>query len=120
MRHAQHEEHVIRARVPLADVSEPARLRFGDMVKAVVDLERSIMAIGGELHSDEKALLLGDGSAQHDVWSINIYPAEVGDDWIAFDSMINVRPSQGNRSRGIDDRALQARIRHVVETLVDR
>lgn len=105
---------------PLTAVAALAHLRYGDMVKAAVDVARSIMAIGGELHSDEEARLPEDGSAQADVRGINLYPGEAGDDWIEFDAMINVRPSVGNRSRGVDDPALQARIRSVVDSLVDR
>lgn len=88
------------------------------MVKAVVDVARRIMAIGGELHSDEETLLLDEGSRQADLWGINLYPNESGDNWIEFDSMINVRPSQGNRSRGVDSRDLQHAIRGIVRELV--
>ena len=95
-----------------------AEAGFGDLVKAVVDVTRFVMAIGGELHSDEEAILLDHGSAQQDLWGINLYPAEAGADWIEFDSMINVRPSQGNRSRGVDDARLRDRIRMIVERLV--
>lgn len=95
-----------------------AQARFGDMVKAVVDVSRGVMAVSGELHSDEEALLLEDGSRQSDLWGINLYPDESGQDWIEFDSMINVRPSQGNRSRGVDDESTRAAIRRVVEKLV--
>jgi hypothetical protein len=111
---------IIRASIRLTDVSALARLRYGDMVKAVVDVGREIMAIGGELHSDEEALLLDDGSNQAEVWGINIYPDESEDAWIEFDSMINVRPSHGNRSRGVDDPQVRERIRRVVESLIDR
>jgi hypothetical protein len=111
---------IIREPIPLAEIRELAARQFGDMVKASVDVGRVIMAIGGELHSDEEALLLQDGSLQSDVWGINIYPGEAGDSWIEFDSMINVRPAQGNRSRGVDDPSIQARIRRVVETLIER
>ena len=93
---------------------------FGDMVKAVVDVQRRIMVIGAELHSDEEAHLIEDGSRQSNLWGINLYPAELSQDWIEFDSMINVRPAQGNRSRGVEDPSLQARIRSVVDLLVDR
>lgn len=95
-----------------------AEQRFGDMVKAVVDVDRRIMAVSGELHSDEEALLLEDGSLQRNLWGINLYPGERGDDWIEFDSMINVRPSQNNRSRGVEDAALRDVIRGVVRSLV--
>lgn len=88
------------------------------MVKAVVDVARGVMAIGGELHSDEEAALLDDGSRQQDLWGINLYALETGDDWIEYDSMINVRPTQGNRSRGVDDEATRDVIRRVVESLV--
>lgn len=92
--------------------------QFGDMVKAVVDLDRGVMALGGELHSDEEALLLDDGSSQSALWGINLYPSVGDDDWIEFDSMINVRPSQGNRSRGVEDAAIRDAIRRVVTGLV--
>lgn len=101
-----------------ADLAAIAATQFGDLVKAVVDVERGIMAIGGELHSDEEAELLDDGSRQAHLWGINLYPAELGEAWIEFDSMINVRPSQGNRSRDVEDAAVRERIRGVVASLV--
>ena len=111
---------IIREPIPLGQVRELARRRFGDMVKASVDIGRGVMAIGGELHSDEEALLLDDGSKQADIWGINIYPDESDDAWIEFDSMINVRPAQGNRSRGVDDETTRLHIRRVVDALVRR
>ena len=88
------------------------------MVKAVVDLDRNVMAIGAELHSDEEAALLEDGSSQQALWGINLYPAEDGDGFVEFDSMINIRPSQGNRSRGVDSESIREHIRRVVRQLV--
>ncbi|MBI4520224.1 MAG: hypothetical protein HY701_05265 [Gemmatimonadetes bacterium] len=88
------------------------------MVKVVVDVHRRVMAIGGELHSDEEALLLDDGSRQADLWGVNLYPGESPPQWIEYDSMINVRPTQGNRSRGVDDSSLRETIRGIVESLV--
>jgi hypothetical protein len=111
---------LIREPILLSILAGMAERGFGDMVKASVDVSRNVMAIGGELHSDEEAMLLADGSCQADVWGINLYPAEHGEPWIEFDSMFNVRPSQGNRSRSVDDPGLRARIRVVVEALVIR
>jgi hypothetical protein len=109
---------IIREPTTRSDLRTLAEARFGDMVKAVVDVSRRIMAAGGELHSDEEALLIEDGSAQGDLWGINLYPGESGDDWLEFDSMINVRPSQGNRGRDVEDTTMRDTIRAVVRHLV--
>lgn len=105
---------IIRTPTTRAHLAEVAETQFGDMVKAVVDIQRGLMAIGAELHADEEAALLEDGSAQRDLWGINLYPAERGDGFIEFDSMINVRPAQGNASRDVENRELRDRIRAVV------
>ena len=110
---------IIRRPIGRARLSSLAEAQFGDMVKAVVDVERRVMAIGGELHSDEEAALIEDGSSQTNLWGVNLYPAEQGEAWLEFDSMINVRPSQGNRSRNVEDPVLQDRIRQVVTGLVE-
>ena len=112
------EIRIIRERVTRSELIEMARARFGDMVKAVVDVSRGVMAASGELHSDEEALLIEDGSRQADLWGINLYPGDASPDWIEFDSMINVRPSQNNRSRDVEDNATRAAIRGVVDALV--
>ncbi len=100
-------------------LSEIAKERFGDLVKAVVDIEKRIMAIGGELHSDEEALLLDQGSCQQDLWGINLYPDHLGDDFIEFDSVINLRPSQGNFSRDVADPLIRQRIKDIVKQMVE-
>ena len=97
-----------------------AKERFGDFVKAVVDVHEKIMAVDAELHADLEALLLEKGSAQKDLWGINIYPELTGDDFIEFDSMINLRPSQGNRSRGVEEANLRERIAKIVNKLVQK
>lgn len=109
---------IVRTPITRRELQELASARFGDMVKAVVDTARGIMAVSGELHSDEEAMLLEDGSRQADLWGINFYPAEAGTGWIEFDSMINVRPSQNNRSRNVEDDATRDAIRRVVRSLV--
>jgi hypothetical protein len=107
---------VIRTSVTKADLSRMAQQQFGDMVKAVVDIAQGIMAIGGELHSDEEAILLEQGSLQRNLWGINLYPERPASEWIEFDSMINVRPSGGNRSRYVE----RAEIRDTVTAIVNR
>jgi hypothetical protein len=92
--------------------------RFGNLVKAVVDVERGIMAVDGELHADEEGLLLEGGSLQENLWGINLYPDLEGQERIEFDSVINIRPSRGNLSRGVDDPMLRERIVQAVTRLM--
>lgn len=109
---------IVREPITLAELRRAALEHFGDMVKAVVDVGQGILAIGGELHADEEALLLDQGSRQADLWGINLYPDAAGDDLVEFDSMINVRPGQGNRSRSVQDPEQRDRIREIVRQLV--
>lgn len=110
---------IVREPIALVRVLQLAENLFGDLVKGVVDVERGIMAIGGELHADEEAILLDDGSRQADLWGINLYPESFGGaDFVEFDSMINVRPRLGNRSRSVEDETLRARILEIVDRLV--
>jgi hypothetical protein len=110
---------IIRASVTKANLKAMAEQQFGDMVKAVVDVDRGIMAIGGELHSDEEALLLEQGSLQKNLWGINLYPERPPAERIEFDSMINVRPSGGNRSRYIERAELRGAVTAIVNRLVE-
>jgi hypothetical protein len=104
--------------ISLNELKEMAEGLFGNLVKAVVDVERRIMALNGELHADEEALLLENGSRQENLWGINIYPDLEGQDRIDFDSMINIRPSQGNRSRGVDAPEIREKILQIVAELM--
>lgn len=106
--------------VSTAELQQLAERRFGDMIKAVVDLRRGLMLLDAELHADQEAELLAEGSAQRDLWGINLYPGVEGPDWLEFDSMINLRPSFGNRSRGVDEPSIREAIGILVDRLVRR
>lgn len=106
--------------LPLDDLRRMASERFGDLVKAVVDVDRRIMLVDAELHADQEAELLAGGSSQEALWGINLYPDLPEGEWLEFDSMINLRPSFGNRSRGVDDPATRQRIATLVKELVHR
>ncbi len=109
-----------RNRISLDELRHSAAGRFGDMVKAVVDIERRVMIVDADLHADQEAQLLAEGSRQEDLWGINLYPDVPGSDWLEFDSLINLRPSFGNRSRGVDDPMIRERIADLVRDLVLR
>ncbi|MFH1045607.1 MAG: DUF5674 family protein [Candidatus Omnitrophota bacterium] len=105
---------IITETLEIDKLKEMAARSFGSLVKAVVDVERHLLALDAELHSDLEALLLEAGSKQKDLWGINLYPDSRGEEFVEFDSLINMRPSQGNRSRGVDDEALRKKIIAIV------
>jgi hypothetical protein len=92
--------------------------RFRDMVKGVDDLRRAVLLLDADMHADQEAALLAEGADQRDLWGINLYPNVEGEEWLEFDSMINLRPSFGNRSRGVDDPSTRSAIAAVVSRLV--
>ncbi len=110
---------IIRDPISKAMLQDMASIQFGDMVKAVVDVEAGMVAIGGELQSDEEAVLLDEGSRQSNLWGINLYPDKPSEEWIEFDSMINVRPSGGNRSRMVESGEIRKAITRIVQRLVE-
>ena len=113
------EIYVVKDPISKAKLKLIAKERFGDLVKAAVDIDQEIMAVGGELHIDEEVLLIEqENSKQENVWGINIYPDSSGDDFIEFDSMINLKPALSNRSRGIDNQKIREKVIVIVKKLI--
>ena len=103
---------------------EPSELRrlvdlfFEDMVKYVVDTNRGVAAVGGEMHADAEEALLEDGSRQPDLWGANYYPGRGREECIEYTSLINIRPAQDNRSMEIRDPAIRERVRDLTWALI--
>jgi len=111
---------IVREALTLDELKQVASALFQNMVKGVIDIERETIALDAELHSDLEALLLEDGSKQKDLWGINLYPDMQGEEFIEFDSMINVRPSQGNRSRGVESPETRKKITEIIAKVIQR
>lgn len=111
---------IITDAVAISELKHMAKNMFGNMVKAVVDVDRGILAVDGELHADLEALLLNKGSRHKDVWGINLYPELNGDDFIEFSSMINVRPAQDNMCLGIKSEEVRRKVIQVVNDRIHR
>jgi len=112
---------IIEKNITPDELREMSQKMFGNLVKAVVDIEKGILAVDAELHSDEEAFLLENGSKQANLWGINIYPEFFGQaDFIEFDSMINLRPSQNNRSRGVDNPEIREKILEITNKLISK
>ena len=87
---------------------------YGDMIKGVVDVDQELLALDAELHSDLEGLLLKEGSQLEALWGINLYPEADDEDFLEFDTLINIKPRQGNRSRDVENEEIRERIRTIV------
>jgi hypothetical protein len=105
--------------ITVDELSDMAKRMYGSLVKAVIDIEKQLLVIDAELHVDEEQFLLESGSKQTNLWGINLYPDKYGsNEFVEFDSMINIRPSQQNMSRDIEDKAIRAKITEIVSGIV--
>ena len=111
---------IIADKISISELNKLSDEMFGDFVKAVVDVKKKIMAVGGELHADEEALLIENGSEPGDLWGINIYPSLPPDGFIEFDSLINISPRRANRTRGVENAAIRQKINDIVGLLISR
>lgn len=113
------ETKIIRDKITRDELKALAHEQYGDIIKAVVDIEQGVMGIGGELHVDIQSLLIEkENSLGANTWGMNLYLEKTGDDFIEFDSMINLKPNLGNRTRDIENLEVKEKIRDVVNKLV--
>ena len=111
--------YIIQKPITMSELKKIAEERFGDLVKAAVDVSQKIMAVGGEFHSEEENFLMEkNNSRREDTWGINIYPDKPKEEMIEFDSVINLKPAFGNRSRDVENPEVKEKIREVVYNLI--
>ena len=110
---------ILEKPITILELKKAASEGFGDLIKAVVDVEKSTMAVGGELHVDMEILLIEErGALRSDTWGFNLYPEKSGDEFIEFDSMINLKPASGNRTRNVEDKTIQENIKGIVSKYI--
>ncbi len=109
---------LIRQKTPISEVKRYLGSPFENMIKFVVDIEREIIAMGGEMHADAETILLEDGSRQDNIWGANLYPLQDRESRIEFTSLINIRPSADNLSLEIMSQEIRDKIKKIVEDLI--
>src|SRR3989338_780184 len=113
------ETRIVKDSISITELKEIAHEHYGDIIKAVVDVEQGILGVGGELHVDiQSELIEKENSRGEDTWGINLYLEKSGEDFIEFDSMINLKPLLGNKTRGVGDVGIQNKIREIVAKIV--
>lgn len=110
---------IVRDKVPLSKVKELAKKTYTTMIKGAVDIEREVLALGGEWHIDANNTLVADGSKQKNLWGFNIVFSNPPEKWLEYHSLINIRPAQGNKSMEIENEKVRKRIADIVSTRVE-
>lgn len=111
---------ILSNKVSLDYIRDLSQNWYGEMIKAVADVQKRLIAVDAELHSDLERLLLENGSSQESLWGFNIYPDLDGEDFVEFDSLINIRPRQNNRSRDVEDPQIREKIVSIVNEYIEK
>lgn len=113
------ETKIVKDSITRSELRSLAHEQYGDIIKAVVDIEQGIMGVGGELHVDIQSLLIEREHARGDTtWGINLYPEKTGGEFIEFDSMVNLKPALGNMTRGVGNESIRNNIKEIIGRLV--
>lgn len=110
---------ILTEKISREQLKDLAANTFVDMIKCVADVNRGLLAVDAELHADLESMLLEQGSELEFLWGFNLYPDETGEDFIEFDSLINIRAWQGNRSRDVEDESVRKQIEELVSKFVE-
>ena len=113
---AEMEILIVRESIDATTLEALARGWYDTMVKGVADLERGIIALGGDWHIDANNILILDGSEQKNLWGFNIQVEEKSE--IEYVSLINIRPAQNNRAMEIEDEGIRKAMFTLIKKLV--
>jgi hypothetical protein len=84
-------------------------------VKVTVDIRKKTLSAGGQLHVDGEKVLMEDGGKQADIWGGGI-DFDTGE--IDFDSTINMRSAQRNKSREVLSLKIRGRMKKIIKNLL--
>lgn len=109
---------IVEDKISLQELREIAEEFYVTMVKGVIDIEKEIIAFGGEYHADANEVIIESGSRQSDVWGFNIYFNRPRDSWIEYISLINIRPQAGNMEMEIQDNTVRNKIKTIINSKI--
>ena len=110
---------IIKDSIQISELKEMSKKMYDNLVKAMVDVEKEVMAVDAGLHADLMEFLIEtENSEPKNVWGINIFPDKSSEDLIEFDSMMNIKPAFGNRTRGVDNENIRKKIIEITNRLI--
>jgi Protein of unknown function (DUF5674) len=109
---------IVSDTIKIEELKEIAKEFYGSMIKGVVDIDKEIVAFGGQYHIDSNMKLIENGSIQKNIWGFNINFDEPKDGWIAYTSLINIRPVVGNRTMEVKDENIRNRMKKIIDSKI--
>ncbi len=109
---------IVNDKISESELREIAKEFYIDMIKGAIDVEKEIVAFGGEWHMDANNKLIENGSKQNNIWGFNIYFNKLKEERLEYFSLINIRPGQGNRGMEIEDENLRKTIKEIIDKII--
>ena len=109
---------IVEGEISLEKLKELAKKFYGDMIKGVVDIEKEIVAFGGEYHIDANTLITENGSEQKNVWGFNVHFNRPRDFWIEYNSLINIRPLAKNNHTDVQDNSIKEKMKQIINSKI--
>lgn len=110
---------ILDHKISVKEVKELADFWYGTMIKGCVDVEKGIVALGGDYHIESSELLTANGSKFENVWGFNIRFEENPDGVLEFDSMVNIKPNFDNRSREINNEEIIKKAHAIIYEFIE-
>jgi len=112
---------IVKDKIEILELKKMAEKMFGNLVKAMVDVEKNIIAVDAPMHADLLEFLIKEENSEpKDLWGVNIYPEKLGEDFIEFDSIMNLKPGLGNKTRGVESEEIRKKIIGIIDKLIKR
>lgn len=109
---------VVEKEISLAELMEVAQEFYKTMIKGVVDIEKEVVAFGGEYHIDANQKLIERDSKQKDIWGFNVYLDRPRGTWIEYTSLMNIRPSVDNTDMEVSDPKIREKMKRIIDSKI--
>ncbi len=105
---------IINQAISGKELKDLAKEFYEDLIKGVVDIERQVVALGGEMHSDAEEVLLRNGSKQSDLWGFNILLDKTKEECLIYESFINIRPRDNNKELEVKNPEIREKMKRII------
>lgn len=109
---------IVENTISINELKKLAKTFYITMIKGVVDIDREVVAFGGEYHMDANIVLLENESEQKNIWGFNLYFDRPQNEWIEYTSLINIRPQVGNNDMEVQDENVKDVMKKIINSKI--